>query len=273
MKKHFVVLLAFCVLCMSFLGCDSKQNNDKPHRPERDVIKDIIDTFDSKAEDSGVSDLLSELEEINAEKAVVWSNICDTWGKAYKQGYVHENILPDGLPTDDSLCIVVLGYALNPDGSMTEELIGRLQVAYASALKYPKAYILLAGGGTAANNPTATEADAMAAWLLDKGIARKRIIVENKSMTTLENASNSLNILSKNYPIVSNLAMVTSDYHVPWGTVNYEAAIQYMAYKKNIKPAFKIVSNAGYQAKNNAYTYELIDEYQKSQLWELEAGH
>ena len=40
---------------------------------------------------------------------------------------VNVDVLPDGLPNDDSLCITVLGVALNDDGTMKDELVGRLQ--------------------------------------------------------------------------------------------------------------------------------------------------
>ena len=40
---------------------------------------------------------------------------------------VNVDVLPDGLPNDDSLCITVLGFALNDDGTMKDELVGRLQ--------------------------------------------------------------------------------------------------------------------------------------------------
>lgn len=61
-------------------------------------------------------------------------------------------VAPDGLPDTNKHAFVVLGYALNSDGSMQGELKGRCQVAYESAMKYPNAYVVLAGGGTAADN-------------------------------------------------------------------------------------------------------------------------
>lgn len=55
---------------------------------------------------------------------------------------MYNDVLPDGLPDTDELCIVVLGFQLNPDGSMRDELINRLNVALRSAEKYPNAYIV-----------------------------------------------------------------------------------------------------------------------------------
>lgn len=101
---------------------------------------------------------------------------------------VNVDVLPDGLPNDDSLCITVLGVALNDDGTMKDELVGRLQTALASAQKYPNAYVAVTGGGTAKNNLNATEADQMAAWMIANGLDENRLIVENKSKSTVQNA-------------------------------------------------------------------------------------
>ena len=49
----------------------------------------------------------------------------DYWSYANNEMILYPDVLPEGLPKDDSLCIVVLGYELAPDGSMKKELIGR----------------------------------------------------------------------------------------------------------------------------------------------------
>ncbi len=72
--------------------------------------------------------------------------------------------------------VVILGFQLNPDGSMKDELIERLKVGLKSAEKYPNAYIVCTGGGTAAENAEATEAGEMAKWLEEQGVAKERII-------------------------------------------------------------------------------------------------
>lgn len=41
------------------------------------------------------------------------------------------------------------------------------------------AYVAVTGGGTAKNNPNATEADQMAAWMIANGLDENRLIVEN----------------------------------------------------------------------------------------------
>ena len=140
-------------------------------------------TYQSTAK-TDIQRLVEKLKALNSTKG-------EEWEKIMKYGdYVNTdmNVNVDGLPNDDSLCITVLGVALNDDGTMKDELVGRLQTALASAQKYPNAYVAVTGGGTAKNNPNATEADQMEAWIIANGLDENRLIVENKSKSTVQNA-------------------------------------------------------------------------------------
>lgn len=140
-------------------------------------------TYQSTAK-TDIQRLVEKLKALNSTKG-------EEWEKIMKYGdYVNTdmNVNVDGLPNDDSLCITVLGVALSDDGTMKDELVGRLQTALASAQKYPNAYVAVTGGGTAKNNPNATEADQMAAWMSANGLDENRLIVENKSKSTVQNA-------------------------------------------------------------------------------------
>jgi uncharacterized SAM-binding protein YcdF (DUF218 family) len=122
-------------------------------------------------------------------------------------------ILPDGLPEDDSLCIVILGYDLKDDGSMKEELVDRLVVGLSSAMKYPNAYVAVTGGATS-DVEGITEAGQMAQWLMERGVDSQRLIVETRAMNTLQNVQRIFGILNNTYPQIRELAVVTSDYHL-----------------------------------------------------------
>ena len=128
---------------------------------ETDIINEMISyysTYQSTAK-TDIQRLVEKLKALNSTKGEEWEKIMEYWD------YVNTdmNVNVDGLPNDDSLCITVLGVALNDDGTMKDELVGRLQTALTSAQKYPNAYVAVTGGGTAKNNPNATEADKMAA--------------------------------------------------------------------------------------------------------------
>ena len=196
-----------------------------------------------------IEQLLYEMGTIDAAQAEYWRSIMTYWSQARQEDFLNPGCLPDGLPDDDSLCIVVLGYALRSDGSMQNELLGRLNVALASAEKYPNAYILCTGGGTASGNRSVTEAGQMAAWLKRQGIDASRIITEGKSMSTVQNATYSYKLLRDQYPQVKHLAIVTSDYHVSWGHVSFATEIS-RAVCVNLDPYMDIVSNAAYSIQN-----------------------
>ena len=195
--------------------------------------------------DSRNAELLAQLRAVNPEAADQWEEIMTLW-KGVNDLEIHEDILPDGLPDTEELCLVALGFQLNPDGTMREELLQRLQVLKRCAEKYPRALIVCTGGGTAADNPEATEAGTMAAWLAENGISRERIIVEDKSKTTAQNAMFTLDILEKDYPQVKQLAIVSSDYHIATGTLLFEAEAILRAGKAADR--VRVVSNAAWKA-------------------------
>ena len=189
--------------------------------------------------------LLYKLEETHPYRAQDWSSIMDYWRYVNEDMTLYPDVLPDGLPQDDTLCIVVMGYSLNPDGSMKNELIGRLETALASAKKYPNAYIVCTGGGTAEDNKARTEAGEMSKWLLKKGIAKERIIVEDQSFSTVANAINTCRILANEYPFVTHLAIVTSDYHLPRSCLLFHAQATLTASKG--APLLCVAANASYK--------------------------
>ena len=219
---------------------------------ERPIIEQIITNYGNSGEDSSTDNeaLLSELRSINPRTADKWEQILNVWAGVNEGVVINEGVLPDGLPDTDELCIVVLGFQLNSDGSMRGELTERLNVALESAMKYPNALVLCTGGGTASQNETATEAGAMAAWLEQNGIAGDRIIVEDQSMSTAQNAIYSLDILTADYPQVSSLAIVTSDYHIPNAVLLFDAEA-ILAAQGDIR--IEVISNAAYMAPETNY--------------------
>ena len=173
----------------------------------------------------------------------MWQGILDSWEYNNYHMPVYQDVLPDGLPQDQSLCIVIMGYGLNSDGSMKKELVDRLTVGLASAMKYPNAYVAVTGG-TTSNIKGVTEAGQMASWLCAQGISADRLIVESKALSTTENAVNVHRILMESYPQVTSLAVVTSDYHIRqsctmFTTVNHNAVYAHGA------RSLDLVGNAG----------------------------
>ena len=155
-----------------------------------DLIRQMINYYHHYQADAqtDIDLLLEELEKQSPSLADRWDGILDFWIHLNKDMSVHDPVLPDGLPNDNSLCIVIMGFYLEANGEIRQELADRLNVALASAEKYPNAYILCTGGGTASKNAKVTEAGQMAQWLTDRGISQERIITETKASSTIENA-------------------------------------------------------------------------------------
>ncbi len=248
MKKSLFIR-ALCLLLLLSLACACAGCGREDKRERQAIIEEMVVDYGSYGSeaDERVASLLKELRAADADAAERWESIMALWKTANTELTIHENVLPDGLPDTDELCIVALGFQLNPDGSMRDELIERLTVVLRSAEKYPKALIVCTGGGTAAENKAATEAGRMAEWLIENGVAAERVVVEDESLTTAQNAIYTCDILSERYPQVKQLAIVSSDYHIATGTLLFEAEAILRAEKAGGEE-LRVVSNAAWKA-------------------------
>lgn len=245
-------------------GTESGAEEHVFNEVEMQLIRELI--F-AKADGKETESILLKLEGLNPGSSDTWREILSYWDETRASGFVntleeggesismvegcpveasHEGtLLPAGLPEDDSLCIVCLGYQLYSDGSMRDELVGRLETVRACAIQYPNAWVILTGGPTAFADKAVTEADAMADWLVQHGIDEERIIVENRSMTSATNALFSYELLSRQYPQVRDVAIVSSDYHVALGSQLFQ--IQFMlARELGSDTRLNVAANASY---------------------------
>ena len=249
LRRAAVIILALCFICFSAGTGSGEAELPAASRTCQDIIEEMAvyyGSYGSEA-DPQVDALLRELESLDPAEAARWMRIMNLWRSVQTELPITLNVLPDGLPETDELCLVVLGFQLNPDGSMREELVERLRVALAGAEQYPNAWIVCTGGGTAAEEPTATEAGRMAEWLVDNGIAKERVIVENQSLTTAQNAIYTFDILEKRYPQVSQLAIISSDYHIATGTLLFGAEA-ILRSEDEAHEHIHIAANAAWQA-------------------------
>lgn len=244
-KKAVIFVLAVCLLAAPAVPASAKVGGRA-----YDLLSDIMFTYKKQGPSSylEIQRLIGELKEVDPALGNAWGQVMEVWNFVNTELEVQYDDLPNGLPQDDSLCIVVLGFQLDPDGAMTEELIGRCGVALNCARQYPNAYIAVTGGGTALRKPEFTEADQMAAWLVENGVEESRIIVENRSQTTVQNAQFTSKILLEQYPQVKSIAIVTSDYHVPLGCLLFSEQFIFLSYATGID-LIPVMANAGYKAK------------------------
>ena len=143
LKRFITLFLAFTLLLALPVNVHAEQESANA------LIRKILNYFQYYQADAGLDYelLLDQIAQQDPALAETWSDILDFWIQVNGDMEFHKEVLPDGLPEDDTLCIAVMGYQLNSDGSMRDELYERLHVTLASAEKYPNAYILCTGGG------------------------------------------------------------------------------------------------------------------------------
>lgn len=217
-QKAAIVFLTV-ILCIAVLPSCNAQAVSK----ENQLIREMVYTYSWFPESSRnrVDKLLDDLKDMDEEAWEKWNEIMAFWSYTNNEMETDNASLPEGLEDTNQLCIIVLGFQLNPDGTMKEELIGRLETALACAKQYPNAYLLCTGGPTAQSN-SVSEAAAMGTWLMENGIPEERLLLEERSLTTTENAQYCCELLRNNYPEVTSIALVSSDYHIPWAAVLFQ---------------------------------------------------
>jgi uncharacterized SAM-binding protein YcdF (DUF218 family) len=104
--------------------------------------------------------------------------------------------------------IVILGYGLNPDGTMREILRRRVLAGLIAAQFFPQSPIIVTGGNPKNGN---TEAGQMRQMLMLLGFPDNRIIVEDKANSTVQNARFSVPLAKR--AGTSGIILVTSTTH------------------------------------------------------------
>ncbi|MFX0577394.1 YdcF family protein [Nocardia nepalensis] len=151
-----------------------------------------------------MADSLARLTAVDPEMAQGTNNVLGAIGAAV-------GTLPNPLPAivGPQTGIVVLGYGLLPDGSLRPELVSRLAAAWLQAVASPLSPVIVTGG-----NPQngITEAEAMRAWLVGKGLPAARVNVESRAGSTVQNALFSTGMLRELG--ADSAVVVTSPNHI-----------------------------------------------------------
>jgi len=239
-KKLLSLILALCLLASLALPVSAASAMGNLESYGVSLIRYYLH-HQEKASDV-IWDITRQLKEADPKQGAVWEKLMFDWSWINDDMPVYEGTIPDDLPVDDSLCIVVMGFGLNADGSIRPELEDRLVVALSFALQYPNAYVLVTGGQTGAVDGI-TEAGQMAQWLREKGLSKNRIIQETQSLSTTANAVNSYKLLTRAYPQVDSIAVVTSDYHIAQSCAMFAAVSNYQSGYKGGK-SLELVGNA-----------------------------
>ena len=120
------------------------------------------------------------------------------------------------IPRFDKDYIIILGCKIRKDGTLTPILKSRVDRAITfSKMQYEatgKDIIFVPSGGKG-NDEVISEGEAINNYLLDQGISKDNIIVENKSRSTYENIMFSYKLISKKNSN-PNIAFSTTNFHV-----------------------------------------------------------
>ncbi len=250
LKKIAIALALILVLCCTACGADSEALEDSGEKEQiqeetttkeeittvpasepkddRELIGDAIllrGQYGDRA-DSSIQEIYDQVQD--SSQADFWREIDRYWSEDLDDLEINYEELPYDLSYGDNLAIVILGYGLKSDGTMKDELIDRLQVGLYCAWQYPEAYVICTGGGSV---PDAKEADVMGQWLLEAGLEEERLLIENESMTTGQNAINTGRLLQEFYPEINEIVLVTSDYHIPWAQILFKAETEILSQK------------------------------------------
>lgn len=236
---------------LSFTSNFNYKQNQNPTIKE--IAKDMI-LYYRDYRNAAETDLLRLSLDIKAQSIQdyqYWDKVIKFWKYVNEKLVINTGGIPDGLPQDDTLCIVILGLKLAEDGSMEPELIRRLQTGLNFANKYPAAFVAVTGGPTAKYNKTATEARAMADWLIKYGVETNRILIDDKAMNTVENCQNVYAELTKNekYRNVNKIAIVTSDYHIRRGSLLFNTQVLRSVNEKKSR-FMHVITNAAFPTKH-----------------------
>ena len=127
------------VACSALLLCSGRSQTEVPkdlpgksNRSSQEIIQEIVVTYGNagdKAEER-VKELLNELGTVDPLAKRKWKKIMGVWRSCGEDLIINEDVLPEGLPETDELCIVALGFELNPNGSMKPELIDIMDYQY-----------------------------------------------------------------------------------------------------------------------------------------------
>lgn len=104
--------------------------------------------------------------------------------------------------------ILILGHRLEPDGSPSEDQIRRVDCAVQHWRETNAQMIMPCGGLTPGQKQT--EAEVMRDLLVQRGVPKEIIRLEDRSRITIENVRNAHALLGEGRKV----ALVTSDYHV-----------------------------------------------------------
>ena len=224
MRKCMTVFLA--LLLMAGMLCSG---NAESRQEEEQTVDYSVLISDLSAAREAASRIDADLEALKDDKMAAF--IAAKWQELFMEPgyrvYVLGKDSPAELQITGSHAFVVLGYELK-NGEMTEELKERCEAAAAAWREFPDSILVCSGGATGDNNPEYhTEAGLMKQYLSETcGIPEDSIFTDESAMTTLDNATNTFEILKEQW--IEEITLVTSTYHQRWANILYAVLAEHV---------------------------------------------
>ena len=128
MKANAKKLLSLALALVMILGLAISPVSVRAAGDAKSCIADLIGYYKAYQEsaETDIQRTLDAMAQIDPVQAEAWTQIMDYWTYINTEMQVNIGTVPEGLPEDNSVAIIILGFALNADGTMKEELVGRL---------------------------------------------------------------------------------------------------------------------------------------------------
>ena len=282
MKHRRIWQIIACALAaLALLGVFTAANREPLPQPGSNtdnyvrLLSDLVTAYETPSA-GDARRIAADLEAIRLTDSRDYATaaaIAEHWQKVFLDPdytlflYHGEGAAPElagaGIPNSRSHAIVVLGYELM-DGQMQQELKDRCEAAAAMAGSFPETILVCSGGATGPNNPGRnTEAGLMKQYLTEEcGVEPSRIFIDERAMTTAENALNTLAILKEKG--VHTMTIVTSSYHQRWGQALYNLVAE--LYRQDEGYVVEIVGNYSCDREPTVAIYALGDRIAARQI-------
>ena len=224
MKKTIALILALALLCAAGAVFAEASGQGKKQEGKEITFTTFLADLASMDESLIEEDLAALENSLAAAIAAKWKELfIDSGYRIYIDGQDD----PAELPVTGKHAFVILGFQLK-NGQMQDELKARCDAAAKAAKAFPDSILVCSGGATGKENPDKhTEAGLMRDYLVKEcGIDAGRILVDERAMTTEENAVNTFTILKEQG--IEQITIVTSDYHQKRANMLYFAGAEAM---------------------------------------------
>lgn len=219
LKFYLASTLVFQKKVEEAVGIYKQIVNFQPNHFEANLLYGVYSKVNG--DEATYNKSMATLQKIDPQRAAAFQAKLQA-ADAYLKTELNTTV-PQNLPQKNH-AIIILGFALENDGSMKQPLIERLQAGLAIAKKYPNSKIIVTGGS--AKNGI-TEAEAMSKWLLEKGVDKNRIVLEKSASDTVENALCTTAILETME--ITDATLVTNATHMRRALSGFQASSDHYA--------------------------------------------